>query len=309
MVTESRKGPLTGGFLVLSFLGVGVACFLLGRYSPSTDPPRLDPPGPERRAEPQAQQRAYSESFSQHHQHLLDDPKSKLFMREAFAGIVRRRDLAMPMKTQKQIAKLFHELAIWPHNWFMGIRIQKNPCDLWMMHQIIYEVRPDYIVEAGTFRGGSALYFAHMLDGMGLDQSKVITIDIEDAAQEAAKLPLWQRYVEFIHGSSTDPEIVGRIRDEVKGKKVIVVLDSDHRRDHVFKELLSYGPLVSPGSYAVVEDTDLDAVPLLKGFKGPLNAVLAFLKTEEGKDFTQDFSREAMVLTFNPGGWLKRGTL
>ena len=112
--------------------------------------------------------------------------------------------------------------------------------------------------------------------------------------------------MEFIHGSSTDPEIVDRIRDQVKGKEVIVVLDSDHRRDHVFNELLSYGPLVSPGSYAVVEDTGLDAVPLIENFDGPMAAVVAFLKTEEGGHFKQDFSREAMVLTFNPGGWLKR---
>jgi cephalosporin hydroxylase len=304
MATELRRGALTGGALVLLFLVIGVAGFLLGRYAPASDSP-----GAEGRDEGRPQEEAYSESFAQHHQHLLDDPEAKEYMRKAFAGIVRRRDLNMPPRMQKYIAKMFHDLAVWPNNWFMGIRIQKNPCDLWMMHQIIYEVRPDYIIEAGTFRGGSALYFAHMLDGMGLNRSKVITIDIDDAAQEAARLPLWQRYVKFIHGSSTDPEIVARIRDEVKGKKVIVVLDSDHSRDHVFKELLSYGPLVSPGSYAVVEDTNLDAVPLLEDFDGPLAAVVAFLKTEEGSDFKQDFSREAMVLTFNPGGWLKRRTL
>ena len=252
------------------------------------------------------QAKRYSEQ-PHNYQHPLDDPQAQDYMRDAFAAIVAGRNLKMSPEDQRWMVGLFKELTIWQNTWFMGIKIQKNPCDLWMMHQIIYEIRPDYIIEAGTFRGGSALYFAHMLDGMGLDDSKVITIDIENVAQEAATLPLWKKHVEFIHGSSTDPEVVARISDEVKGSKVIVVLDSDHSRDHVFQELLAYGSLVSPGSYAVVEDTDMEfLIPPNQRKAGPLAAVLDFLRTEEGKNFSQDFTREAMLFTFNPGGWLKK---
>src|SRR5687768_9101679 len=132
----------------------------------------------------------------------VNDPREAALMQQAFADIVARRDVQMPVEKQKEIAKLFHELKVWQNMWFLGIPIQKNPCDLWMMQQIIYETKPDVIVETGTFRGGSALYFAHTLEGMGLTSSKVITVDIEDACHEAATSPLWQKHVQFILGSS-----------------------------------------------------------------------------------------------------------
>jgi len=237
----------------------------------------------------------------------LSDPETARIAQEHYSRIVAQRDVELSSAQQKQIMELYHRLGIWENMWWLGVKIQKNPCDLWMMQQIIYEVRPDYIIEAGTLCGGSALYFAHVLDGLGLDDSKVITIDIEEQCQEAAKLPLWRKKVEFIHGSSTDPEIVAKIRERVKGKKVVVVLDSDHTRDHVFDELLCYSPMVSPGSYVVTEDTNIDGVPVKPKYgPGPMAAVNDFLQREEGTQFSQDVSREALVLTFNPGGWLKR---
>lgn len=236
----------------------------------------------------------------------LNDPQEREFMQKAFEEIVARRDLAMPLEKQKEIARLFHELNIWQNMWFLGIPIQKNPCDLWMMQQVIYETRPDVIVETGTFRGGSALYFAHVLEGMGLHDSKVITIDVEVACTEAATLPLWQKYVQFIHGSSVEPNVVQAIREACQGKRVMVVLDSVHEKDHVLRELELYAPLVSPGCYIIVEDTNSDGVPVFPGSVGPTAALMEFFKTPLGQQFEQDASREAMVLTFNPGGWLKR---
>jgi cephalosporin hydroxylase len=236
----------------------------------------------------------------------LNDPQEAASMQQAFEEIVARRDVKMPAEKQKEIAKLFHDLKIWQNVWFHGIPIQKNPCDLWMMQQIIYETKPDVIVETGTFRGGSALYFAHTLEGMGLTSSKVITVDIEDACREAAALPLWQKHVQFILGSSTDEAVVEQIRQACRGQRVLVVLDSVHEKDHVLKELKLYAPLVSPGSYLVVEDTNSDGVPVFPGSVGPTAALREFLPTPEGRHFKQDASREAMVLTFNPGGWLKR---
>jgi cephalosporin hydroxylase len=246
---------------------------------------------------------SYASNFNQPR---LNDPGEATCMQKAFEQIVARRNIKMPLEKQKEIAGLFHGLNIWENMWFLGIPIQKNPCDLWMMQQIIYETRPEVIIETGTFRGGSALYFAHALEAIPLTESKVITVDIEDACREAATLPLWQKHVEFILGSSTDPKVVEQIRRACHGKRVLVVLDSMHEKDHVLKELEFYAPFVSPGSYIVVEDTNSDGVPIFPGSVGPTAAVLAFLATPEGKNFEQDVSREAMVLTFNPGGWLKR---
>jgi cephalosporin hydroxylase len=237
----------------------------------------------------------------------VNDPQEAAVMQQAFADIVARRDVQMPLEKQQEIAKLFHELKVWQNMWFLGIPIQKNPCDLWMMQQIIYETKPEVIVETGTFRGGSALYFAHTLEGMGLSDSKVLTVDIENVCSEAAQWPVWQKHVEFIHGSSTDPQVVEQIRNACQGKRVMVVLDSVHEKDHVLKELELYASLVAPGHYLIVEDTNSDGVPVFPGSIGPTAAVQEFLKTAEGEKFQQDASREAMVLTFNPGGWLKRG--
>jgi cephalosporin hydroxylase len=85
-----------------------------------------------------------------------------------------------------------------------------------------------------------------------------------------------------------------------------VVLDSMHEKDHVLAELKLYSPLVSAGSYLIVEDTNSDGVPVFPGSIGPTAAVQEFLAMPAGQPFTQDVSREAMVLTFNPGGWLKK---
>jgi cephalosporin hydroxylase len=100
--------------------------------------------------------------------------------------------------------------------------------------------------------------------------------------------------------------VVQQIADACRGKRVMVVLDSMHERDHVLKELELYSSLVSAGCYLIVEDTNSDGVPVFPGSVGPTAALKAFLPTPAGQKFKQDASREAMVLTFNPGGWLRR---
>ena len=111
----------------------------------------------------------------------------------------------------------------------------------------------------------------------------------------------------FLKGSSISPEIVSDIAGRVKGRKVLVTLDSDHTAAHVLSEMRAYAPMVTSGSYLVVEDTHMDGVPTAPDFgPGPLTAVLQFLKEGGSHDFEQDFSREAFIMTFNPGGWLRR---
>ena len=226
---------------------------------------------------------------------------------KAYENVLQHRDLNMPVEKQRELMKVFHELPIWDSLWFQNVRIIKNPLDLWMLQQIAYEIRPDFVIETGTFYGGSALYWAHTLNGMGLENARVLTVDIQDLTKGASSHPLWKKYVDFYLGSSTDPAIVTKMAAKVKGGRVIVNLDSDHRRDHVLRELEMYGPLVSPGSYIAVEDTHLDGVPTHpEQGPGPMAAVRQFLAEDAGKDFEQDFKREAMVMTSYPGGWLRK---
>jgi cephalosporin hydroxylase len=180
------------------------------------------------------------------------------------------------------------------------------PTDQWMMQEIIFEVEPDYIIETGTWYGATALYYADLLEKVK-PEGRVITIDIEPFHDEINVAEMWGERVEFILGSSTDPAVVARIADEVAGSTVLVTLDSDHSTDHVLRELELYAPLVSVGSYIVVQDTFLDHdawQPGREGDQGPLEAVRRFLAADPG--FCADRSRSRYLLTQHPLGYLKR---
>ena len=240
----------------------------------------------------------------------LDKSMAQDQVRQRLEGMIAQRDSALSQDEQDSLRRLLLWMhanqEIYKNMFWLGIPVLKTPSDMWMMQQVLAEVRPDYIVEAGTWAGGSALYFAHVLEGLGLDRSKVITIDIEDMTDGVSKQPVWQRKVEFIHGSSTDPAVVERITNKVRGKRVLVVLDSLHNADHVARELELYSPLVTPGSYLIVEDTNLDGVPMIPDWDGPARAVKDFLATDRGAGFEADISREAFLITLHPGGWLKK---
>jgi cephalosporin hydroxylase len=227
---------------------------------------------------------------------------------EAYENVLRKRNLLLPLDRQRELMKLFHELPVWESLRFLNVRIIQSPLDLWMMQQILYEVQPDFVVETGTWYGGSALYWAHTLNGMGRGNARVLTVDVQDMMREGASAhPLWKKYVEFFHGSSTDPAIVAEIAQRVKNWRTVVTLDSDHSMQHVLQELRMYSPMVTPGSYLVVQDTHLDGVPTHpEQGAGPTAAVRRFLAEGGSKEFEQDFSREALVMTFHPGGWLRR---
>jgi cephalosporin hydroxylase len=112
---------------------------------------------------------------------------------------------------------------------------------------VIHERQPDYIVEAGTGRGGSASFFADMLKLIG--DGHVITIDVKDKC--VSKRP----DITYLHGSSTDRKIMNQVKDIVGDSSVMVSLDSNHTLYHVLRELRHYGSIVTKGQYLVVEDT------------------------------------------------------
>ncbi|MGC9973667.1 MAG: CmcI family methyltransferase [Bryobacteraceae bacterium] len=227
--------------------------------------------------------------------------------REGFKKVEAERRLQIPPAKEQELMKLFLQLPVWQDLRFQNIKVAKNPLDLWMMQQILYEVQPDFVVETGTGQGGSALYWASALNSMGLERSRVLTVDTRNLAADASKHFLWKKYVEFVQGNSTDLETASRIAERVRGRKTVVTLDSDHAMEHVLQELRMYAPLVSRGSYLVVQATNLDGVPAQPGSgPGPYEAVRRFLVESGGKEFEKDLSREMMVLTFNPGGWLRR---
>ncbi len=171
--------------------------------------------------------------------------------------------------------------------------------DLWIYQEILHEVRPTVIVECGVNHGGSTYYLASLCDL--LDCGRVIGIDIE----EQPNRPQDSR-IQYIRGSSTDPAVFGQVRSSVtEDDRVLVILDSDHAKAHVLDELNLYSPLVTPGSYLIVEDTNVNGHPVFAAHgPGPMEAVNEFLSHESG--FQPDESRQKFLLTFNPRGYLRK---
>jgi cephalosporin hydroxylase len=199
----------------------------------------------------------------------------------------------------------FHDLycqnaeRTWMDTFFLGVPVIKCPLDLWIYQEILFDPssRPDVIVETGTMRGGSAHFLATICDA--IDAGRVITID----NRELEGRPEHPR-IDYLTGSSTDDEIDAAVEDAIApGDRVMVLLDSAHQKSHVLEELRRYSALVTPGNYLVVEDTNVNS--WRSYFEpGPLEAVREFL---EGNDqFVIDRSRERLLMTFNPNGYLRR---
>jgi cephalosporin hydroxylase len=215
-----------------------------------------------------------------------------------------RRELASPTLMGRKFQQIYYDSLVWVSTKWLGVPSEQAPTDNWNMQELIVELRPDYIIETGTLYGGTTLFYADVLSYVN-PQGKVITIDIEPRVEQASKLSLWKERVEMIVGSSVDPKVTDHVAQEVVGKKVLVTLDSLHTREHVLQEMEIYSKLVTPGSYLVVQDTNINGNPVYPGFgPGPHEAVQEFLRTHD--NFVVDRSREKFLLTFYPGGWLKR---
>ena len=198
----------------------------------------------------------------------------------------------------REFHRLFYELAPWLQTYWLGVRVQKCPLDLWIYQEILFDLRPDVIVETGTLAGGSAFYLASVCDLVG--SGRVITVDVKPP-----KRPPTHDRITYLTGSSTDPEIAEAVRRLIEpGERVMVVLDSAHSDSHVLKEMQIYGPLVTQDSYLIVEDTNLGDNPVPFVNPGPIKAVREFLS--QNGSFEVDRSREKFLLTFNPSGYLRR---
>ncbi len=203
----------------------------------------------------------------------------------------------------EQFHRLFYDARAFHKTWrnisWMGHQILKCPLDLWLYQEIVHRLRPGLIVETGTAFGGSALYLAHLCDLEG--HGHVLTIDVEERGER----PRHPR-VTYLLGSSVSEETLDRVRAQAEGREpILVILDSDHAKDHVLAELEAYSPLVTKGSYLIVEDTNLNGHPVEPDFgPGPTEAVQEFLAGR--KDFAVDRDQEKLYLTFNPGGYLKK---
>jgi cephalosporin hydroxylase len=204
-------------------------------------------------------------------------------------------------QAQNLVISSFTSLAYGNRNLeWMGMKLQKFPSDMMVYQEIIWKTKPDVIVETGTWQGGSALFMAQVCEL--LNYGLVITVDLHNQWVGAPRHPR----IMYITGDSADPQIFAQIAEIVKPfSHPMVILDSNHSREHVLKELDLYAPLVSVGNYLIVEDTNIHGHPVRADLpEGPWEAVHEWLPYHP--EFSVDLSCERYLLTNNPHGFLKR---
>lgn len=198
---------------------------------------------------------------------------------------------------------------------WMGVPIIQMPADIVATQEAIWKSRPTVIVETGVARGGSLVFSASMLALIG--EGKVIGVDIDIRAHNRDTIenhPMASR-ITLIESSSIAPETVAKVKAEIPpGARVMLVLDSDHSRDHVLEELRTYAPLVTKGQYLIVADTLLgrlrpEQTPTGQSkFWPPGNEPLAALKAylKETDRFERDDELDGkLIVSSSPGGYLR----
>ena len=204
------------------------------------------------------------------------------------------------------------------------------PNDPWALQELIWEIRPDLIIETGIAHGGSLIFSASMLALLDLCEAieekktldpcvskrKVLGIDIDIRAhnREAIEAHALSSRIEMIQGSSIAQEIVEQVHAKAaKYSKILVCLDSNHTHDHVLEELKAYAPLVSKGSYCIVFDTIVEDMPA-EMFpdrpwgpgNSPKTAVWEYLKSHPEFEIDKSIDNK-LLISVAPDGFLKRG--
>jgi cephalosporin hydroxylase/lipopolysaccharide biosynthesis glycosyltransferase len=220
--------------------------------------------------------------------------RRRRFMRQASLATIR------PM-----VKRLFlTELVVRTNNFgstrWLGVPIWQNVLDLWMIQETIADLKPALLIEVGTNRGGAALFYASLMDLLGV--GRVITIDILRMHQ------LNHPRIDFLLGDSIDSTTVRRVvaaADAADGP-VMVILDGDHSEEHVRRELELYAPLVTPGSWLLSQDGVIDELGTFADSRpGPLAANRAFLAQHPEFEYDRD-RNEQFLATHHPCGWLRR---
>ncbi len=203
------------------------------------------------------------------------------------------------------------------------------PQDMIAMQELIWQIKPDLIIETGIAHGGSLIFSASMLAQLDMcdaieagekidpkeSKRKVLGIDIDIRAHNRAAIeahPMSSR-IQMIQGSSIAQDIIAQVKEVAANhSRILVFLDSNHTHEHVLAELEAYAPLTSVGSYCVafdtvVEDMPADMFPDRPWGPGnnPKTAVWEYLKTHSEFEIDKSIQHK-LLITVAPDGYLKR---
>lgn len=201
---------------------------------------------------------------------------------------------------------------------WMGLPIIQFPADIVATQEVVWATQPDVIIETGVARGGSVVFLASLL--CHKPNAKVIGVDLEIRTHNRAAIEshVMAPWIQLVEGDSVSAQVLDEVRSHVpEGARVMVILDSDHTRNHVLAECRAYGNFVTEGCFLVVADTlvghmEATQIPtkrsrVLKHGDEPLSAVVDFL-AESPHFVAAPEVNGKLVMSSSPGGYLRRVT-
>lgn len=199
------------------------------------------------------------------------------------------------------------------HFKWLGLPIIQFPQDVMAIQEIVWDLKPDLIIETGVARGGSLILYASLMELMGNNgQVLGIDIDIRQHNRDMIESHTMSKRIELLQGSSVDEEIVSQVYERAaSAERVLLVLDSNHTHEHALAEMQAYSDLVQAGSYMIVLDTVIEDMPAKFSDdrpwgpgNNPKTAVHEFLKTNDR--FVIDRAvQDKLQITVGPDGFLK----
>lgn len=195
---------------------------------------------------------------------------------------------------------------------WMGLPIIQMPEDIALTQEIMWETKPDFVIEAGIAWGGSLALYAAFQELQGFGQVIGIDVTIPEHNREAIMNTPVSHRISLVEGSSSDPKIFQQIASQIpRGSNVLLVLDSNHTHDHVLAELKMWSPLLQEGNFIIVSDTIVEVIPEQihrprpwGPGNNPMTGMREFLESNDRFTSSNIYSDRAIV-SFNPSGYLK----
>tara|TARA_B100000787_G_C16160329_1_gene281068 strand:+ start:593 stop:1333 length:741 start_codon:yes stop_codon:yes gene_type:complete len=200
---------------------------------------------------------------------------------------------------------------------WLGIPVIQFPNDMVVLQELIYKIKPKYIIECGVAHGGMLVFYASILKLLNIINHKVIGIDVKIRSVNKKKIVSsgFYKNIDLFETSSTNEKIIQRLKKKYQFKKNVrklIILDSNHTKDHVLNELNLYSKILHKGDYIIVMDTIIEFInqkfnkgKQFRKSNSPYNAVNLFLK--KNKDFViESYYENKSFLTNIRNGFLKK---
>ena len=225
------------------------------------------------------------------------------------------RAIADPQLLQKARDFLIHsDRYKYGYYWtWLGLPIIQMPEDIVITQELLWETKPDFVIEAGIAWGGSLAMYAAFQEIQGFGHVFGIDVTIPEHNRQAIMNTPVSKRITLLEASSSDPETFAKVSAQIpKGSNILLVLDSNHTHEHVLAELNLWSPLLQLGNYIIVSDTVVEMIPEQDHRKrpwgpgnNPMTATLEFL-SENGHFTSKNSYSDRSFASFNPSGYLKR---